>query len=457
MTSTVQFVDETFNSGDVFRYTLGPFESIQLLPRFTGITGTRIITNASIAVGAGAKCANVPKGVSYCDHIAEQLAPFTSWGKMFLLSPFASRGSGYVFQVVAGRDRTTVLYNDTVLRLNMSEFRTIDIPSQIMEFVSSDKPITVMQYPKGRTSDGTANNDPSMIRVPPIEQYVLEATFPVYDFAGESTHVNSIHLELTAECKYLHNISIFKDVQPLSVTWIENYTMEILDGTRMCSQWTVVSGGSYLLRSQQMTTTEGQAFYPRFRAVVYGTGKGESYLYRAAAGDRPLTCSFNPIRSGPAEEHDCPILVNPEVVSLMTTRLNITWSTSPGNTGLFETCSVSITSGEGINRVVAITTHPPATLSGLHPYTEYTFYMNCSNSLGMRTRLEFPAQTTLKAEPGPPNNVTVTEVTESSAIVSWTQPLINHGPVDGYTVYAIPVSCSSVSCTTDRTGKERAV
>ena len=90
------------------------------------------------------------------------------------------------------------------------------------------------------------------------------------------------------------------------VTWIENYTMEILDGSRMCSQWTVVSGGSYLLRSQQMTTTEGQAFYPRFRAVVYGTGQGESYLYRAASGDRPLICSFNPIEAGPAEEHDCP-------------------------------------------------------------------------------------------------------------------------------------------------------
>eukprot|EP00057_Strongylocentrotus_purpuratus_P025140 XP_011679614.1 PREDICTED: uncharacterized protein LOC105445575 [Strongylocentrotus purpuratus] len=406
-TSKVHFVDETFNSGDVFRYTLRPFESIQLLPKFTGITGTRIITNASIAVGTGTTCANVPEGVSYCDHIAEQLAPFTSWGKMFLLNPFVSRGSGYVFQVVVGRDQTTVLYGNIVLRLNMGEFRTIDVPSQTMTFVSADKPITVMQYPKGKTSDGTDNSDPSMIRVPPIEQYVLEATFPVYDFAGESTRINSIHLELTAECKYIQNISIFKDFQPFSVTWMEKYTMEILDGTRMCSQWTLVSGGSYLLRSQQMTITEGQAFYPRFRAVVYGTGPGESYLYRAAASDRPLTCSFSPIGARPEEEHNCPILVNPEVVSLTATQLKITWSTSPGNTGLFETCSVSLTSGEGINRVVSITTHPPATLSGLHPYTEYKFYMNCSNSLGIRARLDFPAQTTSNAVPVKPATPTI--------------------------------------------------
>eukprot|EP00057_Strongylocentrotus_purpuratus_P013512 XP_011667986.1 PREDICTED: uncharacterized protein LOC105440018 [Strongylocentrotus purpuratus] len=54
-------------------------------------------------------------------------------------------------------------------------------------------------------------------------------------------------------------------------------------------------------------------------------------------------------------------------------------------------------------------------------------------------------------KPGPPNNITVKDVTESSAIVSWTQPLFNHGPVDGYTVYAVPVSCSSLSCTTDTT------
>ncbi|XP_030851637.1 uncharacterized protein LOC100890328 [Strongylocentrotus purpuratus] len=59
--------------------------------------------------------------------------------------------------------------------------------------------------------------------------------------------------------------------------------------------------------------------------------------------------------------------------------------------------------------------------------------------------------TTLKAEPGPPNNVTVKEVTDSSAIVSWTQPLFNRGPVEGYTVYAVLESCSSISCTTDST------
>eukprot|EP00057_Strongylocentrotus_purpuratus_P013509 XP_011667983.1 PREDICTED: uncharacterized protein LOC100890084 isoform X3 [Strongylocentrotus purpuratus] len=450
MTSTLQFVDETFDAGDVFRYTLHPFKSIQLLPQFTGITGTRIITNTSIAVSTGAKCANVPEGVQYCDHIAEQLAPFTSWGKMFLLSPFVSRGSGYVFQVVTGRDQTTVLYGNIVLRLNMGDFRTIDVPSQTMTFVSADKPITVMQYPKGRRSDGTDNSDPSMIRVSPIEQYVQEATFPVHEFGEEYTYIESIHLELTAECKHLKNISIFKDYQSLSLTWNENYSMEILDGTRICSQWTLVSGGSYILRSQRMTTTEGQAFYPRFRAVVYGTGQGESYLYRAASGDRPLTCSFNPSGAGPAEEHDCPILVNPEVVSLMATKLNITWSTSPDNTGLFETCSVSITSGEGINRVVAITTHPPATLSGLHPYTEYTFYLNCSNSLGMRTRLEFPAQTTLKAEPHPPTNVLVTEVTQTSAVVSWEPPRVTrgNGTVDGYVVFTELQNCLSSSCST---------
>ncbi|XP_054765098.2 uncharacterized protein LOC129271866 [Lytechinus pictus] len=451
VTSAVQFVDETFQSGDVFRYTLRPFQTVQLLPQFTAITGTRIITNTSIAVSAGSKCANVPAGVQYCDHIAEQLSPFKSWGKKFLVSPLFDRGSGYVFQIVAGRDQTTVLYDNIILRLNMGEFRTVDIPSQTMTFVSSDKPITIMQYAKGRTSDKTTKSDPSMIRVPPIEQYVREAMVPVYEFSRESTYIDSIHLELTAECAQIENISIFKDLQPVSVTWIAHYSMTVLNGTMLCSQWTEVSGGSYRLRSEEMTTVEGHTFFPRFRAVVYGTGFGESYLYRAGASERPLTCSDGPLGTALTGEHDCPILFNPEMVFLKATNLTITWDTSPDNFGLFEACAVYITSGEGISMVVTIATHPPVVLSQLHPYTKYTFYVNCTNSLGIKARLDFPAQTTLKAEPHPPTDVTITEVTQSSAVASWKPPLVTNGngTVDGYLVFAELQECLSSSCLTE--------
>ena len=87
-----------------------------------------------------------------------------------------------------------------------------------MIFVSATKPISIMQYVKGKTSDNVSNSDPSMIRVTPIEQYVKETTFPVYAFPRRSTNINTIHLEITAECKYFMNISIFKDHQQLSVS-----------------------------------------------------------------------------------------------------------------------------------------------------------------------------------------------------------------------------------------------
>ncbi|XP_041480472.1 uncharacterized protein LOC121427960 [Lytechinus variegatus] len=300
LTSTITFQNATSHFGDIFRHTLLPFESIQLLPPFTNITGSRILSNASILVSAGSKCADVPQEVGACDHLAEQLAPFKSWGKVFVVSPIAGRPSGYLLQVVAGRDNTRVSIGVLNLELSMGEYDTIDVTTQEMKFLTSNNPISIMQYSKGTRIDG--KGDPSMSRVVPNEQFVSEAFFPVHRFQSNMSTINTTYLEITTDCEYVNSVSLSRNGEDIQPSVIEEYSLEIGSGSRMCTRWSEIAPGSYSVRSRDVTLPDGQRVYPRFRAVVSGyEGVSESYLYRAASDDRELTCS-----SQFTDEFDCP-------------------------------------------------------------------------------------------------------------------------------------------------------
>ncbi|XP_041474770.1 uncharacterized protein LOC121423487 [Lytechinus variegatus] len=403
LNSTVQFKNAMYYNGDILIYILRPFESLQLRPKYTNITGSRVVANTSVTVTVGADCVNVPEDIKYCDHLSEQLAPLEAWGALYALSPFPVRRSGYIFQIVAGRDSTTVyFYNGTTVEMNMGDFITVNIPSQNMTFVSADKPISVIQYVKGKTSDSMTNSDPSMIRVIPIEQYVKSTVFPVEQAnrLSTSTNINTVYLEITSECKYLKNISVFQNYRPLSREWIEEYSLKILNGTEMCSRWCVVTDGRYSVESDRVITDDGQTIYPRFRAVVYAIGKDESYIYQAGSSDRTLN-DISESESTTNTGH-LQVLINPHFVIVEATALVVSWVITEDGVGLFDRCTAFIT-GDTIARSVLINTEPPVSLSGLLPGTKYSIRINCSNNFGIHDWIDFPPETTLNAVPDRPS------------------------------------------------------
>ena len=72
-------------------------------------TGTRVTSTKSVAVFSGNECANVPAGVSYCDHVEEQMIPVASWDTEYLGIKFKSRGSeNDVWRVIAATAGTTI-------------------------------------------------------------------------------------------------------------------------------------------------------------------------------------------------------------------------------------------------------------------------------------------------------------------------------------------------------------
>ena len=198
LTSSVEYKAVNFSNGEVIYETLRPFESLQLLPRDIAITGTRIFATNPVAVSTGNMCTDVPHDIDACDHISEMLVPFNKWGKSFTLSPFHGRSSGYLFQIVAGRDDTSVsIGNGSQILLNEGEFHTVDVVSQEMTQVTADKPVLVMQYVKGKAAD-LIDSDPAMNRVIPNEQFVRKATFPVVKLISDL--LNDTYVAVTTEC-----------------------------------------------------------------------------------------------------------------------------------------------------------------------------------------------------------------------------------------------------------------
>ena len=71
------------------------------------MTGALITSDRPVSAYGANRCANIPSGYGYCDHIVEQLIPTSTWGRTFASMPLAGRTQD-TFRVVADEDGTVV-------------------------------------------------------------------------------------------------------------------------------------------------------------------------------------------------------------------------------------------------------------------------------------------------------------------------------------------------------------
>ncbi|MDR0927794.1 MAG: T9SS type A sorting domain-containing protein [Ignavibacteria bacterium] len=150
------------------------------------LSGSHIIADKEIAVFGGHQRTEIPiENAIYPygsrDCLIEQIIPVHAWGKNAILTPFA-RSTYYneyndlddEFRVLACKDSTIVMINRIpVDTLQKGKFYAGKLKAGI---VSSNNPILVAQYirteqPTSTSSAAYGYGDPSMIIVPPIEQY----------------------------------------------------------------------------------------------------------------------------------------------------------------------------------------------------------------------------------------------------------------------------------------------
>ena len=163
-------------NGDVagvdFNVTMNQGQTYQLRNIVTGqdLSGSIVTADKRVAVFGGHKCANIPRGFTFCDHIVEQMTPTSTWGQSFVTVPLATRTGGDTFRVVASNDVTTVSINGAPFTtLNRGEF--FETILTIASVINSDKPVMVTQYSNSTNFDGITS-DPFEVIVPPFEQFL---------------------------------------------------------------------------------------------------------------------------------------------------------------------------------------------------------------------------------------------------------------------------------------------
>ncbi|MBO4655666.1 MAG: gliding motility-associated C-terminal domain-containing protein [Bacteroidales bacterium] len=211
-----------------------------------------------IAVFAGHKCANIPSGCTYCDHIYETMVPTAYWGTRFIPTVSYARSKDEV-RVTVLNDNTTVRKNGVVVAtLAAGASYTYELTSSENScYIETSGPAVAYLYLVGQNCGGTSG-DPSMLLLSPVEQGIKRVAFGTYQ---------------SSDATYSHYVNI--------VTRTDNVSSVQLDGASISGQFNTVAGNpdySYARVNVSHATHVLQSD-SGVVAHVYGLAEVTSYAY----------------------------------------------------------------------------------------------------------------------------------------------------------------------------------
>ena len=158
------------------------------------LTGTVIEGDKKLSVISGHECANVPLGISACDHLEQQLFPVSTWSDSYVADAFQHRSSTQVdiWRVMAGDNEVTVTTNPPVpgyeqFKLQRGGWIQFASPDSFM--LTADGPILVGHYLTGANYPGAVDvqaceltavgkpeplGDPAFTLAVPVRRYLSE-------------------------------------------------------------------------------------------------------------------------------------------------------------------------------------------------------------------------------------------------------------------------------------------
>ena len=235
------------------------------------LSGTKIATNKPVSVFSGHQCGNVPWGVIHCSHLIEQIPPTALWGKVFYITPLASKTS-YTIKALAAYNSTTinVYCNDIMESYTINEGEFINTTSQINEYcaIYSNKELLVVQLSHGGAEDSN-NGDPMMTLVPAANQYLNK-----FDFSTISNPIQS---------DFNHYVNIIVEEQYYQPNMIY-LIAEGVNGSLDTQQWVPIEVNNITeAYATQVKISEGvtQIFHTdasaQMMTIVYGFNTDDAY------------------------------------------------------------------------------------------------------------------------------------------------------------------------------------
>ena len=232
------------------------------------LSGTAITSNKPLTVISGHECGNIPFDIGACEHVTEHIPPVATWGKSFLLAPYAGKTSGQFFKLIASETSTTIMHNcnSEVSTLHLAfagNSKNFSTTNTTFCYLESDKPLLVTQLTPGAGLDNNQLGDPAITLLPPIEQYKREIDFYTPDIVDNDKHY--INIVATKQSTMLLDDSV------LSLLWnpINNINNEIVG---YAAHVTNISIGAHTVTSMDNITLS---------ILVYGFGRAEAYSYTA--------------------------------------------------------------------------------------------------------------------------------------------------------------------------------
>lgn len=191
---TVNFRGHVYHKNQWINVTINRFSTLEI-NSVGDLTGTHIISSKPVGVISGNKKTIVGHGKSR-DHLTEMLLPVQAWGKNFATVPIPDRHVGDNFRFVASKDNTHVSvsgvidgkpFTDNFVIQHAGGYVQKHYSSKLYSHVNSDQPMAVYQFSVTQTSH-TDQADPSLITIPPIEQYAADYTFTTPEYSQGQYH-----------------------------------------------------------------------------------------------------------------------------------------------------------------------------------------------------------------------------------------------------------------------------
>lgn len=264
------------------------------------LSGTTIVGVGSckpFSVFSGATAVRVPTTCSAAwQHLYEQNYPIKTWGKDYLVVPFANMAFGFVYKIVASENNTAITIKvgsnpATNITLNKGQVHEGDV-NQSMPFaqgtcISANKPISVAQFMKGQGCNGVPplgnKADPSMLILNPTNQTVKKVTFNTISTPGgdivDAHYVNVVVKNINTDKIKLQGGLLGSGIfQPIQACTGYSYAQIDLVPYGIDPN----TGSSFTLESDST-----------FIAYAYGYGNASAYAYSAGASFENQLYNFN--------------------------------------------------------------------------------------------------------------------------------------------------------------------
>jgi len=254
-------------SGIQYTFVINWLQTI-LIRSLEDLTGTKMVTDKPVSLLSGHQCAIMKQKNGPCDHIIEHIPPTTSWGRVFYISPLATRKSFFIKILAASTSTIIDVYCNNTKKsysLNVGRFMLRQYSHQEYCSIFSNNKILVVQLSHSPDTSG----DVMMTMVPAVSQYAKQFS------------TSTIRKSQTPGYKHFVNIVVLSQYYQRNVIYlISGGVNKSLD----TQEWVPVKVNNVIeAYATKVTISEGvvEVIHTNTSAlmttIVYGFAGGEGY------------------------------------------------------------------------------------------------------------------------------------------------------------------------------------